>query len=607
MTQTTRDRDAYLEINLAAIESIDPRTSAGLRELLRSDRQTYADLEIIEHDGVLTARVGSRYVHSPRRPWREAQRLAEAQKVAQARAVVCLGFGLGYVPECVARLRNTPRIVVYEPSPARFLVALGCRDMRALIESPELYLFVGTPPEHVAQALEGIGAAELRILPNRTLVAQEPETFDRLQQACVAATARADVNRNTLQRFGRRWIRNLTRNAGLLRTAKPVSDLFNIAEGMPALVAAGGPSLDRFLGELPGLAERCIVIAVDTSLKALVRAGVQPDFVVVVDPQYWNSRHLDWVHAPETAVISESSTYPRVFRTLGGPLFFCSSLFPLGRFLESAAGHFGVVGTGGSVATTAWDFARQLGASPIYMAGLDLGFPGNATHFRGSFFEERALTYGDRLSPAEQMAFTYLNQATKRSLPDNSGGTVRSDERMRVYIDWFERQAGLDSHPPTYNLSSTGVALRNIPYASLDAILAHPSRAKRVRERIRAAVRRPTPDRAPLIAQQLELLSKELTQLEQLAERATELLRTDELQPELRAKLDDLDRRIRAVPHRDVAGFFLQNIREALGSSDDPLSGSRAFYAELVQSARFHRKEIGTALNRLRKARLDSN
>ena len=53
------------------------------------------------------------------------------------------------------------------------------------------------------------------------------------------------------------------------------------------------------------------------------------------------------------------------------------------------------------MATTAWDLARALGSSPVYLSGLDLGFPDGRTHAAASLFEQRALSSGGRLAPSE--------------------------------------------------------------------------------------------------------------------------------------------------------------------------------------------------------------
>jgi hypothetical protein len=222
-----------------------------------------------------------------------------------------------------------------------------------------------------------------------------------------------EVNINTLKRFASLWVRNLLSNLGRFITSPGILVGEKRFSDIPALVLAAGPSLDEVLPDLAALRERCLIVAVDTSYRFCRYQGVEPDFLVTVDPQYWNSRHLDWLPRAGTVLVSESSTHPRVFRSVGGreeDIYFVSSFFPLGTYIEQLIGKRGLIGAGGSVATTAWDLCRYLGCSSIYMAGLDLGFPGKRTHARGAFFEESMHGRSTRFYTSEQMNFDYLNQ-----------------------------------------------------------------------------------------------------------------------------------------------------------------------------------------------------
>ena len=235
----------------------------------------------------------------------------------------------------------------------------------------------------------------------------------------------------------------MCKNLSVLRDLPGIASFADILADVPVLVLAAGPSLDRILPDLPRLRKRCAIIAVDTALRATLRAGVEPDFIVLVDPQYWNWRHLDGLSCPNSILITESAAWPAVFRFKTRATCLCSSLFPLGKFLEARTATRGELGAGGSVSTTAWDFARHLGATRIFMAGLDLGFPDRKTHFTGSIFEERAHTASLRLAPAETAGYHALYGAGPYPVSDYAGNPVLTDKRLILYAWWFEsRLAG---------------------------------------------------------------------------------------------------------------------------------------------------------------------
>ncbi|MDR1373346.1 MAG: DUF115 domain-containing protein [Treponema sp.] len=288
----------------------------------------------------------------------------------------------------------------------------------------------------------------------------------------------------TLRRFGKRWVRNLAVNLEAIRDLPGIAGLAGILGGRyPALLAAAGPSLDKIGPFLPALRERCLIVAVDTSLRFLLRAGVEPDFTVAVDPQFWNARHLDRVPAPGCCLIAESAVYPPVLRgyrrnSRTVPAFkralLCSSLFPLGRFIEDRLDPKGVLGAGGSVATTAWDFARLLGPASIWIAALDLAFPDYQTHFSGALFESRNLAEADRFCPAETRSARALRGGFPFRAPAADGGMVLTDRRLSLYSAWFENCFREYPAIPVFSLSSGGLAVTGLKTVSIEALLAFP-------------------------------------------------------------------------------------------------------------------------------------
>ncbi|HOV64692.1 MAG TPA: DUF115 domain-containing protein, partial [Spirochaetia bacterium] len=342
--------------------------------------------------GAPTARYCGVYLHSRLDPLREAERLVSREIPKDTRCCIIEGFGLGYHVEAV--LNQFPGIpcIVIEADIPLFLSALSMRDFRPVFSREEFSLLLAPSPEALI-SIEGLyTAGKVSFLKFRPTYEKDHAYYERIDSVISSAISRREINSNTLKRFGRLWVKNLVRNIPLIAKTEGIERFIGRFSGLPAFICAAGPSLDASLPLLSEIRKRFVLIAVDTSYRSVLEAGVDPDFVVVVDPQYWNSRHLDWVRSSRAVLISESATHPRVFRTPVLRTFFAASLFPLGTFLENYIGKKPQLGAGGSVSTTAWDFARICGAVPILFAGLDLGFPDKQTHYRGSFFEERSHT-----------------------------------------------------------------------------------------------------------------------------------------------------------------------------------------------------------------------
>jgi hypothetical protein len=549
--------------------------------------------------GFPAARLRGLQLHSAYDPVGEARRLADSLP-PEADTVILLGFGLGYAAE--ALLGRYERVLACEADPGLLSACLGGRDLAGLLSEEGLGFMAGGEPEAVITALDDLGARRICILANKAVEAAWPEWYSRLRAACERFSAKQGINENTLRRFGRLWVRNLARNLPLIGELPGTAALEGRFAGLPSLVLAAGPSLDEVLPLLPELRKRALLVCVDTALRSVLRAGVEPDFLLVVDPQYWNWRHLEGLTSPSSILVSESAAWPAVFRFPCRARFLCASLFPLGTAIEARVGEKGRLGAGGSVATTAWDFARVIGSSPIYMAGLDLGFPQGGTHAAASLFEQRALAAGRRLAPAETAQSAALFSGGGLWAPSNDGGRIRTDKRMSLYAWWFESRlaAGIPCPPPTMNLSRHGLAIPGMGVASVEELRGLPERRRTIDAGLsEAAALREDPAAPDAVAVGLSFLKAELSAALDQASRAesearearADLALGRDPRPRL-ALLDGFDAALLSGAASEVIGFLLPPLSQILGkratSLAESLACSEALYAEVAALARYH-------------------
>jgi hypothetical protein len=600
---------SHFDENLALLIDHHPH----LNNLL--DVTPSTELKVVpSRSGRPTALLADRYIHSRFDPIQEARRILEQECAQEATTYLFYGFGLGYLVEAFLNSHPDKSAVVVEPDRSLFIKALESRDLKGLITSAHLSYFVGGEPEALPRLLDTLPSAHLKVIPLRSVIGWSEAYYSRVDGIIRSYATRKKINLNTLARFGKLWVKNLTQNIHLLLRAPGIKKLENVFAGMPALVLASGPSLDSMLPFLHDLQQRFLTIAVDTSLRACLERKVEPDFLVIVDPQYWNTRHIDGANPRKTILVSESSTNPRVFRKLHIPTFIGSSLFPLGRHLESAIGKKGALGAGGSVATTAWDLARLAGCNPIYVAGLDLGFPARATHFKGAYFENQFHAHSSRLRSSEEMSFSLLYQALPFAVASNAGGTVMTDQRMIIYKWWFENQIKIFPETKTFTLSPAGVQIEGMTAESTQTLLRFPKIRDRIDKktaRIRQLQAEGTdPSLRSTLERSIKKLIEELCNLRDLASQALVEVKTLETalgsgatekhQVEI---LDKIDSKILSMSSRDVPSFLLQSLIRRIedegaqeSASLDPLKSSRELYNELKGSASYHLKYLEKAL-----------
>ena len=451
--------------------------------------------------GGLTLKLHGVYVHSPRDPEREGRRLAEGRLAegmegstpnadnAGDGPVVMLGFGLGYAALAACELWPHSPIIVAEKYRSLLRLAFEKRDLSTLLARSNVAFVLDN--ESIPGALSYFSGSSGKktapaVIRNRALIDLDKEWYGAAENSIRSWTMRGDINTATLKRFGKRWVRNLSCNVNCIRDLPGVNRLSGLAAGFPVFLAAAGPGLDQIASLLPDIAQRCVVIAVDTSLRFLLKHGVSPDFVVVVDPQFWNSRHLDRCVTGNARLVAESAVYPPVLRLPFKEKYLCGSQFPLGSFIEKRVEPKGELGAGGSVATTAWDFARILGAQEIWIAGLDLAFPENKTHFRGALFEEKSLAESSRMNPAEAWHFRTL-QGGLPFKAQAANGHVLTDRRLSLYATWFEGRFREFSVIRNYSLSSGGLAIAGLEQAGADSLLSLPNRRSEINHALEAS------------------------------------------------------------------------------------------------------------------------
>src|SRR6056297_92886 len=595
------------EKNRRHLESLFPRLGPEIFEGFCGSE----NLSIVRTSkNTVTAQLDGRCVHSKYDPHRESARILDKANPQHSASAVFLGFGLGYQIEEFFRRFPDGTAIIVEKSPQLFLKALTARDFTFLL-TESTSLLIGLDSEELQKALSLLVNRTHFIIPLQAVTQTAPEYYSEAQQIIDAERSRKKVNSATVKRFGRRWVHNLADNLETLVQAGDIDQMENILEGHPALVVAAGPSLDNILPYIEKLQQRMVLVATDTSLRALARYGVAPDFILVVDPQYWNSRHLDGLDVQETILISEPSTHPIVFHHSYRAIFLSGSVFPLADYLDPGTRAPHKLGAGGSVTTTAWDFAHYIGASEIYLTGLDLGFPGKRTHYSGSFFEERLFSLNSRFSPYEGLLFDYLHSGEPFYYEKYSGSFTLTDRRLIIYRQWFEEHM-VKKRGTTFTLSPEGIKIAGILPADISPLLELPCIRPQVNRRLEEIVQlqlhqkhTDSSARREKLHGRLKVLLDELSAVKAIAKAGLEAVESiedysdDQYQhPEVQKAFDELntiDSQLMQSTGRYVAGFLINPVLEQIQdevyskkSLNKSIEASRSIYQNLKDSAQFH-------------------
>lgn len=184
---------------------------------------------------------------------------------------------------------------------------------------------------------------------------------------------------------------NNLQNIKWIQKSKNPAYIKNKYVGKPAIIVSAGPSLNKNISQLKNAQGKAIIIAVDTTLKILLKEGIVPDFVCSVERiekvyEYFYKN----VTVPNTVtLVAPPLLDPRIFEEFQGELMLP---FRLGvgeyKWLKSIfnVDDDGFIEMGTSCAHVAFGLAMHLGASPIILMGQDLAYgQENQTHALGAY------------------------------------------------------------------------------------------------------------------------------------------------------------------------------------------------------------------------------
>ncbi|NLI78337.1 MAG: motility associated factor glycosyltransferase family protein [Candidatus Riflebacteria bacterium] len=460
--------------------------------------------------------------HSRYAPATEAKKQVESAP-AGASHWLLFGMGLGYaLEEILPRLSVhliPNQVFVVEPDPRVFLEAISARDLRTVLGDPRITWCVGQTPDQVGDlwgaTLDWSGMDQLAIVEHPPTLARFPAFFERAKEKMRYLASRSKGNLVTLMHVGYQFHSNAFGNIGAVATLPGVQRLFGRFQGVPAVILAAGPSLEKNLHHLRQVQDRFLLIATDTVLRPMITRGLRPHIVCAGDPSYLNS--LDFVgveHLEDVWLAIEPMTHPDIQASFEGPKMVMSFGSGLGTLLEPLREPLGKVICWGSIATTAFDLARQLGCDPIILVGLDLSFQDGLLYIRGSYSDDFFYDTVHPFTSLEHETLAYIARHGVHRLQKSDGSTVFTDHNMHMYRRWFEDQ--IPATPRTViNATEGGVLTKGVLVKSLEeTIREFLPRGVAVGEVLADAMAAPVQARVPDMRKQMEDLRRQLVATE---------------------------------------------------------------------------------------------
>lgn len=235
------------------------------------------------------------------------------------------------------------------------------------------------------------------------------------------------------------FLRNSLINAPLVHNKIKISDYYNALSNKPFLIVAAGPSLNKQLPILSKYQEYFNILAVDTIWPILDKFGIKPDLVFALDSRSKPSWPRNCV-ADETCFSIDIGCAPKLVWSHDQNHLFSSTSEQIRSLLDYLGVEVDILATGGSVATSAFNFARYLGGNPIVLIGQDLALTGGKDHADGYLH-----VYSDALLKARS--------ESGFDVDGYYGDRVKTESQLLYYKTWYEEQ--VKAHPDVMVINST--------------------------------------------------------------------------------------------------------------------------------------------------------
>lgn len=358
-------------------------------------------------------------------PIEEAKIWAEQYNIDSINMVISMfGFGNGmFARELMNKMKKGDMLVIYEPSTEVFLHVLENYDITDILKNNQVSISIN---EINSFEFHNIMMTSIKITNIQTQLyclhpyydTMFPNQYRDYLKELKDNNVQAIVSVNTSVSLGEKIINNSLMNLKHIKQSNAWLDFYDVfPKDIPAIVIAAGPSLKNDIDELKRAKGRAILFAVDRALDFLLDNGIEPDFVVTLDPvkplEYFTTRES--ISIPLISVLEGA---PEIFNFHSGRKIISNCNSFVGGLYESLKKPIPNLITGVSVATETFFACKQMEFEKIILVGQDLSYYGNETHISS-------------IQDGEELGETFL-------VDSNNGGKVKTRYDWYRMIIWYQ-------------------------------------------------------------------------------------------------------------------------------------------------------------------------
>lgn len=418
---------------------------SGLKPLIASMLEPADSFETTDYcvepteTGVMTVKdkkVGI-YLHSNVNPVAEAKTLVAFAAESGAKEYAVFGLGLGFHVKALSDyFLGSVDITVYEEDEE--LIELCKRfGVKEIFDADNITIVHDRTGKLFSDKISS-GSSILMHYPSVCKI-ENSEARDAMKAFF--------LNWNTTVQKRRELFANFVKNCSL--KAPNVATLKENFEGKEIIYVGGGPSLMTSVDFIKDNRKNLCVICATTVLKKLMDLGIDADYAIVLDPNERTYGHMQGISDCKVPLIFAATAYWKFAAYSKGERYIAYQEQYKPSVEAAAKENVPVFATGGSVTTIALSIAAGLGAKKIYLAGVDMGFPGGKTHADGTM--DATSVSEDGLIPIKSV----------------KGDIIYTEDKLLSYLKWIERE--IEKHPEVdyINLSDCGAFIKGCKHINI--------------------------------------------------------------------------------------------------------------------------------------------
>lgn len=368
-------------------------------------------------------------LNSTYRPKDEAVKYAGKIQYTENSIILFFGMGNGIIlSEILKKLNEDAKVLIYEPSAELFCFVLEQFDVAEIIDNKRIGLFVEGVNEDILSnnltfALNNtnVGVTVMEVHPKYSELF--PTEYEKAKKIFKDCRTSALTNLRTVIERSRLMTQNAIANIPYLLRSKISTDLVGkFPDDMPAIIVSGGPSLEKNYQVLHQAKGKALIIAMDRTVRFLLDHDIVPDLCCSLDfnknPALFQDeriKDIPFIYIPDLSrwVMDIVNGNKLIYGT--GDFKFYDWL------IEKYGKETMILPLGGSVATFAFGFARQMRMKRCILIGQDLALK-DGVIYAGGWQTGRPEDENDYIE-----------------VPGNVEETVTTRGDFYVYLLWFNQ------------------------------------------------------------------------------------------------------------------------------------------------------------------------